>query len=241
MTRLHIPLPLVVGAELELPDAAARHLVQVLRMQAGEPLTVFNGEGGEYAATLIEAGRRTAKIRVERFAVVSREAPLAVTLGQAIAKGERMDFTLQKSVELGVTAIQPLLSARTVVRLDGERWEKKLEHWRGVVSGAAEQSGRTHLPPVAAPLELAAWLDTLPPEALKLILAPGAATSFKQIPKPGAGVCLLVGPEGGFSPEEIALAEQAGFIATLLGPRVLRTETAGLAALAALQTLWGDF
>lgn len=238
MTRIHVDLPLASDASIDLPDAAARHVAQVLRMRAGEALTLFDGRGGEYAAIIEAAERRTVRVRLGAFDERDRESPLAVTLAQCVSKGERMDYTIQKAVELGIEAIQPLLSARSVVRLDDERWEKKLEHWRGVVTSACEQSGRTRLPALAPVARIDNWLPKAG-EGLRLVLAPGAAQSLKTL-APTASLTLLVGPEGGLSDDEIRIATRAGFTAVGLGPRVLRTETAGVAALAALQALWGD-
>ncbi|MCK9195084.1 MAG: 16S rRNA (uracil(1498)-N(3))-methyltransferase [Nevskia sp.] len=238
MTRIYVPLPLSSNTELTLPEAAARHVAQVLRMRAGEALTLFNGGGGEYDAVIETAERRVVSVRVGELRQIDRESMLAVTLAQCVSKGERMDYTIQKAVELGVTTIIPLLSARSVVKLDGERWEKKLEHWRGIAVSACEQSGRTRIPTVLVPQKLAHWLDA-PDGSPRLVLAPTAAVSLTAVPA-AAAVSLLVGPEGGLSDEEIAAALRSGCTAITLGPRVLRTETAGVAALAVLQALWGD-
>lgn len=238
MTRIFVEADLAPAQSLALPEAAARHVGQVLRMRAGEPLVLFNGAGGEYAAVIEAVERRAVQVRIESFAAVDRESALDVTLAQCVSKGERMDYTIQKAVELGVTAIVPLLSVRSVVKLDGERWEKKLEHWRGIVVSACEQSGRTRLPPVLAPQKYEAWVAA-PSAAPRLVLAPMAAQPLRAV-TPATAVSLLVGPEGGLSDPEIDAARRAGCTAITLGPRVLRTETAGVAALAALQALWGD-
>jgi 16S rRNA (uracil1498-N3)-methyltransferase len=239
MTRLYLPQPLTVGATLDLPDEALRHLVQVLRMGKGERLTVFNGEGGEYAAELIEVGRRAARLRIEAHDPVSREAPLTVTIAQCVSKGERMDYALQKATELGAAAFAPLLSMRGVVKLDGERWEKKVEHWRGVVIGAAEQSGRTRVPAVAPPERFESYVAGERP-GLKLILAPGGETRISALPAVGE-ITALIGPEGGFDDTELALAARHGWQRLALGPRILRTETAPVALLAALLARYGDY
>ncbi|GAC1630504.1 MAG: 16S rRNA (uracil(1498)-N(3))-methyltransferase [Nevskia sp.] len=238
MTRIYVDCALAPGARLELPDAAARHVAQVLRMRSGEALTLFNGDGSEYAAAIETAERRSVTVQIGAQAPVERESRLAVTLAQCVSKGERMDYTIQKAVELGAAGILPLLSARSVVKLDGERWEKKQEHWRGVVAAACEQSGRNRLPPVAPVQKFDAFLPTST-AGLRLVLAPTAAVSLKTLPA-AAAVTLLVGPEGGLSDDEIARALRAGYTGITLGPRILRTETAGVAALAALQALWGD-
>lgn len=239
MTRLYLAQPLASGSSIALPDEALRHLVQVLRMQAGETLTVFNGEGGEYAATLATASRKGATLAIGAYDPISREAPIAITIAQCVSKGDRMDYALQKATELGAAGFVPVLSARGVVKLDGERWEKKVEHWRGVVIGAAEQSGRTRMPDVALPLSFETLLAS-PREGLKLILAPGGTTALSALPRTDA-ITALIGPEGGFSPQELELADRHGWQRLGLGPRILRTETAPVALLAALLTLHGDF
>ena len=239
MTRIHVAAALSVGAELDLPDDAARHVAQVLRMRAGEALTLFDGAAGEYAAVIVEAGRRDVRVRIDRHDPVDRESRLDVTLAQCVSKGDRMDYTIQKAVELGVTRIVPLLSERSVVKLDAERWDKKLEHWRGVAVSACEQSGRTRVPDVAAVQKLDAWLAAPADGTLRLVLAPTASVSLRTLDA-AAKIALLIGPEGGLSDPEISAARNAGCVGIGLGPRVLRTETAGVATLAALQLLWGD-
>lgn len=238
--RIHLPGPLATGATLSLPEPAFRHVVQVLRMRTGEALILFDGGGGEYEARLEAVGKREAQVRVGAFRDVNRESPLRVTLAQAVSKGERMDYTIQKAVELGVSEIVPLLSERSVVKLDAERWDKKLEHWRGIAASACEQSGRTQVPLVRPVAELPRWLHE-PSAGLRLVLAPGAGGALPDQLPPAAPVVLLVGPEGGFSEAELDLARRQGCRPLQLGPRTLRTETAGLAALAVLQARWGDF
>lgn len=239
MTRLYLPQPLASGSTIELPDAALRHLVQVLRMQAGETLTVFNGEGGEYAATLTAVSRKAATLLLGAHDLVDREAPLAVTIAQCVSKGDRMDYAVQKSTELGAARFLPVLSARGVVKLDGERWEKKIEHWRGVAIGASEQCGRTRVPEVAMPQAFEALAASSRP-GLKLLLAPGGALSIGAMPR-AEEITVLIGPEGGFSEPELALADRYGWQRIGLGPRILRTETAPVAVLAALLALRGDY
>jgi 16S rRNA (uracil1498-N3)-methyltransferase len=232
--------PLTTAARLTLPEGPARHLVQVLRLKPGEMFIVFNGHGGEYEATLESVGKREAVARIGAFLDVNRESPLAITLAQCVSKGDRMDYTLQKAVELGVSEVVPLLSSRSVVKLDSDRWEKKLEHWRGVILSACEQSGRTRVPALHAATSIADWL-TRATSDLQLVLAPTATQSLRTLCRPVGKASLLIGPEGGLSEAEIQLALQHHHTAVALGPRVLRTETAGVAALSAIQALWGDF
>ncbi len=238
MTRVYVDAPLQQGACLQLDDDAAQHLVQVLRMRTGDAFTVFNGQGGEYDAVIESAARKELVVRIGAFHDVDRESALKVTLAQCISKGERMDYTVQKAAELGVAAIVPLISANCVVRLDPERWEKKLEHWRGVMVSACEQCGRTRLPVLHAPVAIDRWLPQA--DGIKLVLAIGATRALRSLPQPSAPVCLLAGPEGDFSDAELGMATSHGFARIGLGPRILRTETAGVAALAALQALFGD-
>jgi len=237
--RVYVDLDLAEGAIVELPDAVHRHLVVVLRRIRGDTVTLFNGRGGEYTAELEALGKKTASARINGFHDISRESRLAVTLAQAISKGDSMDYCLQKAVELGVAGIQPLVTDHVAVRLSDERWERKREHWQGIVTAAAEQSGRTAVPQVAPVVDLRDWLNHAPAEALRLVLEPGAAHA-SGLAYHGQPVQLLVGPEGGLSDQELRLADLAGFTALALGPRTLRTETAGVTALSVLQARWGD-
>ena len=239
--RIHFPAPLQSDTTLTLPEDAYRHLVQVLRLRQNERFIAFDGRGGEYAAEIIEIGKREARARIGTFVDVARESPLDLTLAQCIAKGERMDYTLQKAVELGVTRIVPLLSSRSVVRLDTERMDKKLEHWRGVIVSACEQSGRTRVPQLADVEALPSWLDREDAHGERLTLDPLAHHGLRELPPPRGPLTLLVGPEGGLSEHELHRAHEAGFTGIRMGPRVLRTETAGIAALAAMQAMWGDW
>jgi 16S rRNA (uracil1498-N3)-methyltransferase len=239
MSRFYVSAALTEGQELELPEDAFRHWVQVLRARVGDSARLFDGSGYEFEASLLAIGKRSAQVRVGTRIAVDRESPLRLSLAQAVSKGDRMDYTLQKAVELGISEIQPLLSERTVVKLDAERWEKKLEHWRGVIVSACEQSGRTRLPALHPVLRLDSWLAQPPAHELRLTLAPTAQSALRDLPK-AASACLLVGPEGGLSDAEITLAQRSGWTAVKLGPRVLRTETAGVAAMSAMQALWGD-
>lgn len=229
---------------MTLPEAAARHAGRVLRLRVGDSLTLFDGAGGEYGARITALERSEVVVEVLDHSPCERESPLPVTLVQALQSGDKMDLTVQKAVELGVARIVPVLSRRSVVRLEGERAARRVEHWRGVAASACEQCGRNRVPAVDELAALERWLER-PPETgvRRLMLAPGAATTLAALPAPAAGerIELLIGAEGGLAPEEMRAAALAGFVAIRLGPRVLRTETAGLAALAALQCLWGDF
>lgn len=234
MTRLYLDAELGAGRELDLPEEAVRHLVQVLRMQAGETLTVFNGRGGEYTATLSSVERRRARLAIGAHDAADRESALRVHIAQCVSKGDRMDYALQKATELGAAGFTPLLSRRGNVKVDAERWEKKTEHWRGVVVGAAEQSGRTALPSLVEPLDFDGYVSA-PMTGLKLILAPGGNCRLAELPLAAdVPVTALIGPEGGFDAGELQLADRHGWLRLALGPRILRTETAPVALLAAL-------
>jgi 16S rRNA (uracil1498-N3)-methyltransferase len=226
---------------VSLPRPASQHVLRVLRLKPGAVLIIFNGQGGEYAARLahIEQGT-TAVLSLEEFIARDVESPLVITLALGISRGERMDYALQKAVELGVTHIVPLLTQFCVVNIVKEREEKRLSHWRGIIIAACEQSGRTRLPDIVAPRPFHPWLAEAQ-ASLKLLFDPYTERRLADVPKPDADVCVLIGPEGGLSEAEAIASQQAGFIAVRLGPRMLRTETAPVAALSALQCLWGDF
>ncbi len=236
--RIYLPQPLAVDQETVLDDRALRHVVQVLRLKAGQALTLFNGEGGEYMAELTEVTRRQARVRLTGFRDISRESSLPTRLGLGIARAERMDYALQKAVELGVSHITPLRTERSVVQLDGNRLQKKLAHWQGVLISACEQCGRNTVPELAAPLSYTQWLEA-PQAGTRLILDPLAERGLAGLARPEA-LSITIGPEGGFSPKEREQASAAGLIGVAMGPRILRAETAALTALAAVQTLWGD-
>jgi 16S rRNA (uracil1498-N3)-methyltransferase len=240
--RLYLPQPLTPDTIVTLDEKTAHYVVNVLRLKSGAPAIVFNGLGGEYAARLESVAKRGALLHVGAYIPRECEPPLRVVLAQGISRGERMDYTIQKSVELGIAEIVPLVTERCGVRLEGERSARRVDHWQAVVAGACEQSGRNRIPVVHEPCTLQSWLaamDQQTQDTLKLVLAPEGETSLNQISKPGE-VILLIGPEGGLSDNEIAQAGNHGFAATRLGPRILRTETAAVAALAAIFTLWGD-
>jgi 16S rRNA (uracil1498-N3)-methyltransferase len=240
LTRVHVPQPLGEGAEIALPEGPSLHLTRVLRLAVGDPCIVFNGDGRDYAATLVAVGKREARLRIGAATAVERESPLRIVLLQGVAKGEKMDLILQKATELGVHAILPVWSQRSDVRLDGDRAVKRLDHWRGVVASACEQCGRAVVPAVETPVSLAAALQALGDAGLRLLLDPQGEHAMRSLTLPGTSACLAVGPEGGWSPLDREQLVAAGFQGLRLGPRILRTETAGLAAIAALQARFGD-
>jgi len=239
--RLYVEAPLRAGERIALPERAAHHATAVLRLREGERVIVFDGTGGEHDAsiTAVTRGRVEAEVGLRRE--VERESPLAVTLVQGISSGERMDLTVQKAVELGVAAIQPVLAERSLVKLDPKRAEARVEHWRRIVVSACEQSGRNRVPAVLGVLSLPEYCRT-PLGGTRLLLSPDGGTSLRAVvARLENPVVLAAGPEAGFSAEEEGLLSGAGFEAVRLGPRVLRTETAALAALAALNALAGDY
>ena len=238
--RIHVDLPLTAGEQLALPAQAAEHIVRVLRLTAGAAVTLFNGDGCDYQATLLDTGK-AAQVRIVGETAVYTESPLALTLGQALARGEKMDLIVQKATELGVARIVPLLTERSEVRLDANRAGKRLAHWQAVAVSACEQCGRARVPAITAPIALEAWLRALDSAAgLRLALLPDAELTARGLRFDTAAGVLVVGPEGGLGERDAAALRNAGFHGLRLGPRILRTETAGLAALAALQALHGD-
>jgi len=230
--RIYVDHPLHEGDELVLPPGPSRH-VQVLRLQPDAPLTCFNGRGGEWAATVVRMGRSDVDVRIGARADVDRELPFHVTLAIGMPANERMDNLVEKATELGAAAIQPLVCERSVLRLSGERAQKKIEHWRGVAIAASEQSGRTRVPVIEPVLTLPQWLAKARGDAACMVLSLREATPFERM-STSASMVFLSGPEGGLSPAEETLAINAGFSAVSLGPRVLRADTAPLAALSAL-------
>ena len=238
--RFFCPDRLAPGAALTLPESAARHAVRALRLGVGDDVTLFDGNGGEYAARIASVRKDEVTVDVGEWRDREVESPLQITLVQALQAGDRMDLTVQKAVELGVASIQPVASRRSVVRLDGERALRRVEHWRGVAASACEQCGRNRVPAVGAVEPLDRWLAKPAGAPLRLMLSPAAALTLTALPV-ARSLELLIGAEGGLDPAEVAAAEAAGFVGIRLGPRVLRTETAGLAALAAIQMVWGDF
>ncbi|UYK77979.1 16S rRNA (uracil(1498)-N(3))-methyltransferase [uncultured Xanthomonas sp.] len=240
LTRCHVELPLHAGAELSLPEDVANHLLRVLRLREGDPCVLFNGDGCDYPAELLQAGKRNASVRIGAAQPVDNESPLAITLLQGVARGEKMDLILQKATELGVAAIVPVWAERTEVKLDAARVDKRVAHWRSVVIAACEQSGRARVPQLSAPLALADAARAAADSPCRLILDPQGEQRLRSLAIGGAAATIAIGPEGGWSPRDRATLEAAGFVGLRLGPRILRTETAGLAAIAALQAHHGD-
>ena len=240
-TRLHIAAEFGVNSTLQLDADQARYLSRVLRLRVGDNLLVFDGLGSEYIASITSLSRSNATLLVDEETLATTESGLKVHLVQGVSRGERMDFVVQKATELGVKRITPVLTEFGVVKLDATRAEKRREHWQKVAASACEQCGRVRLPLIDAPLPLKHWFGNKAERVdTELILKPGAATPLTRIEAPKTKVCVLVGPEGGFSDGEFEDAAIAGFRAVSLGPRVLRTETAAVATLAVLQSLWGD-
>jgi 16S rRNA (uracil1498-N3)-methyltransferase len=240
-TRLFVSGALINGAEVEVDGDPARYLSKALRSRVGDPVTLFNGEGPEWPATISQISKSTVVLKLGNGFEANTESALKIHLVQCISRGDRMDFVVQKATELGVKRITPVLSQYGVVKLDNARAEKKREHWQKIAASACEQSGRTRLPLIDTPISLKNWFGNKPASVdAELILAPGAATPLASITAPETKVCVLIGPEGGFSEAEYKDAAVSGFEAVSLGPRVLRTESAAIATLAVLQSLWGD-
>ena len=238
--RFYCAMPLPSGRQVALPDAVARHAVGVLRLRDGDDVILFNGDGTECLGQLFKTGKG-AEVQLKAVCAPERESPLAITLAQGVSSGERMDYTLQKAVELGVTRIQPVMMRRTIVRLDEEKRHKRRQHWQGVVISACEQCGRNHLPEVAAILDFPEWLATASARTgTRLLLDPEASVRLRELPAPAESVTLLAGPEGGFDPNEREAVRRLGFQPLSLGPRILRTETAAITAMAVIQGMWGD-
>jgi 16S rRNA (uracil1498-N3)-methyltransferase len=245
--RFHCPFPLAPGAQVDLPEAAAHHASRVLRLKEGAPLILFDGQGGEWQAEIVGArgtASKTAQVCValQSFDAIDRESPLNITLLQALPAGDKMDWVVEKCVELGVTAIQPVAAKRSVVRLSAERMARRVAHWNQIAIAACEQCGRNRVPTVAPVLDLPHYLALAKAQnSIRLLLAPSSGASLHAIDKPTLPVIAMIGPEGGWEEGEMLTAQAAEFQPLSLGPRVLRTETAGAAVLAAMQLAWGDF
>ena len=237
LSRFFIDAPLSLG-EHDLPETQAHYIGRVLRMAAGDAVQLFDGSGQEYLGQLLEVGKKTVRVSLTEALAGQAESPLHTHLGQGLSRGERMDWAIQKATELGVNVITPIASERCEVRLKDERADKRLAHWRQVAVSACEQCGRSTVPQINPPVTLAEWLAGRD-EALKLVLHP-VAEPLVSHDKP-ASLAFLIGPEGGLSDAEVEQAKDSGFHSARLGPRVLRTETAPVVALAVAQQLWGDF
>ncbi len=240
--RFYCPPPLPLSTNYELPAAAAHHASRVLRLRVGDAVQIFDGLGNALDATINESAGKRVILGNLQTCMVQPESGLRILLAQAMCSSDKMDWIVQKATELGVSEILPVQAQRSVAKLSGARAEKRTEHWRSVAISACEQCGRNTLPLIHAPQELEAWLVAMrTTNSSKYILLPGGATQLRAQLKPETNVTLVIGPEGGFTTDESNVAQQMGFIPILLGPRVLRTETAAIAAVSAIQTLWGDF
>lgn len=242
--RFHVQGKLGNGSEVRLHPDAAHHAVRVLRLAVGESVVLFDGLGGEFEARITRIDRGDVSVKTGAHLDVERESPLHIRLVQGLSSGDRMDITLQKAVELGVAAIQPVATERSVVKLKDERAQRRVEHWQNLVISACEQCGRNRVPEVSPLMNLPDWLAQLdmpaPDDEARLLLSPAATVPLKAL-SPVPRMTLLIGPEGGLSPAETQLARSRGFKPVRLGQRILRTETAALATLSAIQALWGDF
>jgi 16S rRNA (uracil1498-N3)-methyltransferase len=239
--RLYIPEMAASGEIVTVTGQTAHHVIQVLRLRPGATLRVFNGKGVEREAVLLDGTRAKLRLEVGRCIETIAETSLSITLAQGIARNDRMDFILQKSVELGVSRIQPLWMQRSQTRVSGERLAKRLGHWQGVIISACEQCGRSTLPELYLPEEYNNWVTGPERSSLRLMLQPDSAQTLHGLSPPAGDVVIIVGPEGGLNSEEQRLADASGYTGIRLGQRILRTETAALSALAGMQTLWGDF
>ena len=240
LTRVFVELPLTPAADVNLPPAAAIHVGRVLRLREGAAIVAFDGSGSDYRCEIVAVKGDDVRVRVGSRATGLPESPLRITLVQAVSRGERMDWTLQKATELGVRAIVPVLSARSVVRLDDRQADRKLRHWQGIVAGACEQCGRSIVPEIRPPQELSRYFALPARDGQRFVLNPTGPASLAGLATVGPRVELLIGPEGGLDDAELERAAASGYAPVRLGPRVLRTETAGIVALTVLQALWGD-
>lgn len=239
--RFHCPFPLSPGAQIDLPEGAAHHALKVLRMREGDSVLLFDGRGGEWRSEIVGAGK-TVRVVLREFNARDRESPLSVTLAQALPTGDKMDWIVEKCVELGVTAIQPLAAKRSVIKLSAERMARRVTHWNAVAAAACEQCRRNRVPVVAPVLDLPQYLALAKAQnSSGLVLSPEGGVALGALPRPTLPLVIMVGPEGGWETGELQATQAAGFQAVTLGPRVLRTETAGAAMIAAMQAVWGDF
>lgn len=240
--RFYNPENLKIGITVKLSDNAAAHATRVLRLEISDEINLFNGDGNDYTCAITSIKKNEVLAIVKSVVKVTNESPLNITLLQGISSGDRMDYTIQKAVELGVKNIVPIVTTRSLVKLSSERAQKRLEHWQSVVHSACEQSGRAFVPQVAAPLTLSAWLaSNTHSNSTRILLNPIGAMRLAELPKPTGNIELLIGAEGGLSQSEIDTALSQGFKSIVLGARILRTETAALTAISAMQAIWGDF
>ncbi|MEO7404472.1 MAG: 16S rRNA (uracil(1498)-N(3))-methyltransferase [Burkholderiales bacterium] len=236
--RMYCAEGLAQGAIVTLSEAAQRHLA-ALRLQRGDAIVLFSGDGYEYSAELVELSKRNAAAKIQEPREVDRESPIAITLVQGICAADRMDLLVQKATELGVRAIQPVISTRTVIRLSSDRQERRAQHWENVAIAACEQCGRNRLPEMRPSIKFDEWIATGPSADARILLSPYGDKRLADLPR-GESAIIAIGPEGGLTEDEHNLAESRGFTPIRFGPRILRTETAPLAVIAALQALWGD-
>ncbi|MBF7072004.1 16S rRNA (uracil(1498)-N(3))-methyltransferase [Glaciecola sp. MH2013] len=239
ISRFYTNTPLYVDSEIEFNKQLAHYVSTVLRLKQGDPVVLFNGDGNEYSAEILVTNKKQTIALVNTQLSIRSESPLQIHLAQGVSKGDRMDFALQKSVELGVSEITPVITERCSVKLSEERWAKKHEQWQKIVISACEQSGRNVIPTLHEPINLSSWIGQSTEQA-KIILSPSATTYLSSLKRNQHGFRLLIGPEGGLSEQEIYTCEQTGFQSANLGPRVLRTETAALASIAIIQAIFGD-
>ncbi|MGR8929267.1 MAG: 16S rRNA (uracil(1498)-N(3))-methyltransferase [Gammaproteobacteria bacterium] len=239
VSRLFVDVSLNVGSHIELTDDGAHYVRSVLRLKTGDAIVLFNGAGGEYPSRFSEVSRKAVRIEIEAYDARDVESPLKVSLGLGISRGDRMDWAVQKAVELGVAQLTPLLTERCVAKLNEDKKQQRWQHWQHIVQHAAEQSGRTRLPVFGPISQLYDWIEQ--PQGLKVFLDPYASQTLADLQPSAQQITLMSGPEGGFSDREREIAVDAGFLPVRMGARILRTETAVLSALSAVQTLWGDF
>jgi 16S rRNA (uracil1498-N3)-methyltransferase len=240
LTRVYVDTPLTAGGRQLVEGSAANHIMRVLRLRTGDALTLFDGRGGEYAGRIEEFRKDAVVVTVHEPRTIERESPLSLTLAQGVSRGERMDWIIQKATELGASRIVPVFTERSVVRLDAKQAERKLQHWRGIAVAACEQSGRNRVPELVPPLGVHDFLAGVERDSTRLLLSPTGDLSIQDLGAPGAGMTVLIGPEGGLAEPEQEAAIAAGFKPVRLGPRVLRTETAAIAALTIIQHQFGD-
>jgi len=240
LTRVHVDVELQTGRRLTVEGSAGNHISRVLRLRVGDALTLFNGQGGEYAGSIDEIRRDTVVVSILERRDVDRESPCQLTLAQGISRGERMDWVVQKATELGVWQIAPIFTERSIVQLDERQASRKLQHWRSIAIAACEQSGRNRVPQITQPVGLYELLEKRTSSGTALLLSPGAPLRIADMASAGTQITVLIGPEGGLADVEQQAAVKAGFTPVRLGPRVLRTETAAVCALTLLQQKFGD-